>query len=325
MKIHLLYPLYSQFLRFIIVTFLLYETIAIEGERVSLYDDVEITSYNITGRIVNGTKAAVGQFPHQVSLRRTWSGNHFCGGSVISEKFVLTAAHCMYLNKIPIKPWTIVVVGGEMQLDHTTKTGQNKGVQDILLHPKFDQDTYENDIAILQLKMPFKFTAQLKPIPLAEDQVLPGTICQVSGWGYPAENVPHVTNDLMYVDLPILSTEVCRNLLVEVTKLPPGMFCAGYIEGLKDACQGDSGGGMVCNGVLMGIVSAGEGCARPKFPGIYTDVLYYKHWIKNPLGYMKSTSYDSDNFYNAADKTHSTTFMIVSLCSLHLLKLLLLQ
>ncbi|KAL2746313.1 trypsin-2-like [Vespula maculifrons] len=324
MGIHLLYPLHSQFLSFIIVAFLFYETIAIKGETVNLYDDVERINYNITGRIVNGTKAVITQFPHQVSLRRTWSGSHFCGGSVISEKFVLTAAHC--INKVPIKPWTILVVGGELQLDRTTKTGQRRGVQEILLHQKFDHKTYENDIALLQLKIPFEFTPQLKPIPLPTDQVPPGTICQVSGWGYPEENIPSVSNDLMYVDLPILSMEDCRNLLVEVTNLPPGMYCAGYIEGLRDACQGDSGGGMVCNGVIMGIVSAGEGCARPKLPGIYTDVLYYKHWITYPLAYKLSDHYDSDKDRNAADNAHSTTsFTIFSLCSLYLLKLLLLQ
>ncbi|KAL2720185.1 trypsin-2-like [Vespula squamosa] len=324
MGIHLLYSLHSQFLCFIIVTFLFYETIAIKSETVSLYDDDEMITYNITGRIVNGTKAVVSQFPHQVSLRRTWSGSHFCGGSVISEKFVLTAAHCMFLNKVFIKPWTILVVGGEMQLDRTTKTGQRRGVREILLHQKFDQKTYENDIALLELKVPFEFTAQLSPISLPKDQVPPGTICQVSGWGYPEENIPSVSNDLMYVDLPILSMEDCRNLLVEVTNLPPGMYCAGYIEGLRDACQGDSGGGMVCNGVIMGVVSAGEGCARPKLPGIYTDVLYYKHWITYPLAYKISdyTDYDKNR---AVNKAHSISFTIVSLCSLYLLKLLLLQ
>ncbi|KAL6422856.1 hypothetical protein ACFW04_010409 [Cataglyphis niger] len=59
------------------------------------------------------------------------------------------------------------------------------------------------------------------------------------------------------------------------------MFCAGYLEGGKDSCQGDSGGGMVCNGVLTGIVSGGEGCAQPRLPGVYADIFYYVDWIAN--------------------------------------------
>ncbi|XP_043497237.1 trypsin-2-like [Polistes fuscatus] len=281
-------------------------------------------NYNISGRIVNGTKAAISQFPHQVSLRRSWSGNHFCGGSVISEHVVLSAAHCMYRYGEVILPWTVTVVGGEIQLDRTTKAGQKKGVREIIIHPEFNGDTFQNDIAILRLKVPFQFTAQLKPIHLPVDQVPPGTMCQVSGWGYPEENIPIVTNDLMYVDMPILNMKNCRKLLENVTNLPPGMFCAGYIDGLKDACQGDSGGGMVCDGVLTGIVSAGEGCAKPKLPGLYTDVLFYKYWIKFPLAYEKSVRDDSDEPYNSANKIQSTAITIVTFFSIYLYKLLML-
>ncbi|KAK2575921.1 hypothetical protein KPH14_007284 [Odynerus spinipes] len=305
----------------LIAVFIRYDSIFVQGATDTVNNDVEIINYNFTGRIVNGTKASISQFPHQVSLRRTWSGTHFCGGSVISKQLVLTAAHCMYLSDAVIQPWTILVVGGEIQLNHATKTGQRRGVQAIVLHPKFNPTTFENDIAILELKFPFEFTPQLMPATLPMDQVPPGTICQVSGWGYPGEDNTTVTNDLMYVDLPILSMDVCRNLLEGVSTLPPGIFCAGYIEGLKDACKGDSGGGMVCNGVLMGIVSAGEGCARPKLPGIYTEVLYYKHWITYPMAYMRYIV-DTDNG-NGADTARSTGLTIVSLLSLYALKLLL--
>ncbi|XP_015174543.1 PREDICTED: trypsin-2-like [Polistes dominula] len=295
-----------------------------KSETTNVYFDTEMINYNISGRIVNGTKAAISQFPHQVSLRRSWSGNHFCGGSIVSEHIILTAAHCMYRNDEVILPWTVMVVGGEMQLDRMTKAGQKRGVREIIVHQQFNPKTYQNDIAILQLKVPFKFTPQLKPIQLPKDQVPPGTICQVSGWGYPSEDFPIVTNDLMYVDMPILSMENCRKLLENVTNLPPGMYCAGYIDGLKDACQGDSGGGMVCDGVLMGIVSAGEGCARPKLPGIYTDVLFYKHWITYPIAYEKSIRDDSEDPYSAANKIQSTAITIVTFFSIYLYKLLVL-
>lgn len=307
---------------FLIAIFIRYDFIFAQNTKDQTDEDVEIITYNITGRIVNGTKASISQFPHQVSLRRSWSGNHFCGGSVISKQLVLTAAHCMYLDGEVIQPWSIIVIGGDAKLYPETKIGQKRGVKVIFLHPRFNAVTYENDIAILELKVPFEFTSQLKPARLPMDQVPPGTICQVSGWGYPEENVTTVTNDLMYVDMPILSMDVCRHLLEGVSNLPPGMYCAGYIEGMKDACQGDSGGGMICNGVLMGIVSAGEGCARPRLPGIYTEVLYFKHWITYPMAYMRYIVESTDD-NNAGEAVRSTSLTIFSLLSLYLFKLLL--
>lgn len=286
-------------------------------------NDVDVITYNITGRIVNGTKAGATQFPHQVSLRRSWTGKHFCGGSVISKQLVLTAAHCMYLDDEVIQPWSILVIGGEVQLSHGTKLGQSRGVRVILLHPKFSTVTFENDIAILELKVPFEFTPQLSPVHLPMDQVAPGTICQVSGWGYPAEGVKIISDDLMYVDLPVLTMETCRQLLENVTNITPGMYCAGYMEGLRDSCQGDSGGGMICNGMLMGIVSFGEGCARPRLPGIYTDVLYHKHWITYPMAYMRYV-FDENNSGNSGNAVRSTSLTVISLLSLYFFKLILL-
>ncbi|KAH0948354.1 hypothetical protein HN011_009724, partial [Eciton burchellii] len=242
-------------------------------------DSAARTTFGPTGRIVNGTKAALRQFPHQVSLRRSWSYGHFCGGNIISSKFILTAAHCMYLNDEEIQPWTILVIGGILKLRGESPTRQERGVEKIRIHPMFNYSTLQNDVAVLQLSVPFKFTPELRNIPLAGHNPVPNTFCQVSGWGYPAFGVPEVSNDLMYVDLPIRSLDECRELLQNVTNVPSGMFCAGYLEGGRDACQGDSGGGMVCNGVLSGIVSGGHGCAFPRFPGIYANVHHYLDWI----------------------------------------------
>lgn len=146
----------------------------------------------------------------------------------------------------------------------------------------------------------------------------------------------------MYVDLPILSTKQCRELLKNVTDLPEGMYCAGYIEGGRDACQvmciilnyiyilhyilyfishdrrilwclifqiyqGDSGGGMVCNGVLTGIVSGGNGCALPGFPGVYADVFHYLDWIKT-----ESSVVVQERCKNHSNEKKAPTFMILT-------------
>ncbi|XP_070164850.1 trypsin-10 [Polyergus mexicanus] len=246
---------------------------------ISIDRNVESKSFGLTGRIVNGTKATLKQFSHQVSLMRSWSQSHFCGGNIISPKLILTAAHCMYFNKNVIQPWTIIVVGGVLKLNENTSTRQERGVKILRIHPQFDMENLYNDVAVLQLSIPFDFTPEVHNIALPGKPPVPETICQVSGWGYTAEDVPIVSNDLMYVNLPIRSTRECRELLVNVTDLPAGMFCAGYLEGGKDSCQGDSGGGMVCNGILTGIVSGGEGCALPRLPGVYADIFHYMDWI----------------------------------------------
>ncbi|CAK9807813.1 Serine protease 1 [Anthophora quadrimaculata] len=248
---------------------------------VTLDSDAEWFSHAMSGRIVNGTKAALQQFPYQVSLRRSYSGRHFCGGSLITELHVLTAAHCMFIDYSQIQPWSILVVAGELMLNQSTPTGQRKGVDRIYVHPEFDHDTLHNDHTILVLSGRFKMTENVNVIPLPTRPTEAETICKLSGWGHPDEDSDEVTNDLMYIDLPLLDIGTCRKLLINVSELPSGMLCAGYIEGLKDACQGDSGGGMVCNGVLTGVVSGGYGCARPGYPGTYADVYYYKTWTTN--------------------------------------------
>jgi secreted trypsin-like serine protease len=240
----------------------------------------EPTTSNLTGRIVNGTEAVLGQFPHQVSLMRTLSRRHFCGGNVISASLVLTAGHCMYSSNETIQPWSIIVAGGIVKLNENS-TRQERGVKEIRLHPEFDLTTLVNDIAALKLSRPFTFTPELRSAPLSGNPPIPYTICQVSGWGYLSSSVPIIFPDLMYVDLPIRSTEECRKLLKNHTDMLPGMFCAGYLKGGKDSCQGDSGGGMVCNGVLTGLISGGVGCALPMLPGLYADVFYYLDWILN--------------------------------------------
>ncbi|KAM0736167.1 putative trypsin-6 [Formica fusca] len=277
--------------------------------------NVESKNFGLTGRIINGTKATLKQFPHQVSLMRSWSKSHFCGGNIISDKLILTAAHCMYFNNNVIQPWTIIVVGGVLKLNEETSTRQERGVETLRIHPEYDMKNLYNDVAVLQLSKPFALTPEVHNVALSGNPPVPKTICQVSGWGYTAEDVPIVSNDLMYVNLPIRSTEECRELLVNITDLPAGMFCAGYLKGGKDSCQGDSGGGMVCNGILTGIVSGGEGCALPRLPGVYTDIFHYIDWILEDehVIIVKNLSIISCNH-----STHKMPTIIVVMISLFL-------
>ncbi|XP_043471018.1 trypsin-1-like [Leptopilina heterotoma] len=241
---------------------------------------------SLVGRIVNGTEAYLGQFPQQVSLRRTGSKQHFCGGSIVGLKYIVTAAHCMFVGdhmEIAIPPTSITIVAGDVLLQGTSITTQERIVQKIIKHRYFNKDTLEHDIALLQLEKPLVENDAIQVAKLPTARSIPGTLCEVSGWGDPSEGNHVVSNTLMFVRLPLINRTLCRELLVNSSTVPNGMICAGYIQGERDACQGDSGGGMVCKNRLTGIVSGGEGCARPRKPGIYTDVYFYRKWINSAI------------------------------------------
>ena len=267
------------------------------------------THYNLHGRIVNGTKAALRQFPYQVSLRESYSNAHFCGGSLIDERYVLTAAHCMFEEDSQIQPWTIIVVAGDIKLSQQSQTGQRRGVDKIYVHPKFNMETLENDVAVLALKVPFTLTPEVNVAPLATHTPVPEQICQVAGWGYPAEDYPITSENLMYIDLPLLSHSTCKKLLENITDFPAGMLCAGYMEGQRDACQGDSGGGMICDGFLTGVVSGGDGCARPRTPGVYTDIYYYRLWIASQLNANPISLYSLKKNNSGSEQAVTTTLL----------------
>ncbi|XP_011497790.1 PREDICTED: trypsin-like isoform X1 [Ceratosolen solmsi marchali] len=240
-------------------------------------------------RIVNGTKAVLGQFPQQVSLRRRYSQSHFCGGSILTAEWILTAGHCMSNNvKKVLEPYTITVVAGEIVLKNTNYARQWSYVRKIIVHPHFNVETLENDVALLQLSKPLTFDMYVRPITVASTSTKPSTTCQVSGWGYKKYEENVASSYLMYIDIPMMPVRLCRKLLVNYTKVPAGMLCAGYLEGGRDACQGDSGGGLLCQGFLTGVVSGGEGCAWPRLPGLYSDVKFYAFWIKQHVNLTQS-------------------------------------
>ncbi|KAF7995573.1 hypothetical protein HCN44_006680 [Aphidius gifuensis] len=239
-----------------------------------------VVKQNEESRIINGTKATDAQFPFMVSLRRALSGNHFCGGSIISERWVITAAHCMFdSNNYLITKKSLYVVGGKTNILMASQTSQKREISKLIAHPNYNAATLTQDVALLLTNRPFEFTQYVKPISMSIKLSSVNTMCYAVGWGYLKENGT-VSNDLMFVGLPLLSSSTCRILL---GPLPRGVICAGFKEGGKDACQGDSGGPLICDHEINGIVSGGEGCARPKLPGFYTSVPYYKSWINQVM------------------------------------------
>ncbi|XP_076057508.1 trypsin-1-like isoform X2 [Oratosquilla oratoria] len=235
-------------------------------------------------RIVGGTKAAPGEIPYQVSFQDISYGFdfHFCGGAVYSNNYVITAAHCVD-GEDPENPNNLKVVVGELNLSLVETTEQDVKVSGIVQHEDYNGYTIENDIALLRLASPLAMNSYVQPIALPEPGFTAIGECVVSGWGTTSEG-GSASNDLLKVSVPILKDDRCRDLYGSAN-IVDSMICAGYPAGGKDSCQGDSGGPLACGGpgssrYLAGVVSWGYGCARPDYPGVYTEVSYFVDWIK---------------------------------------------
>ncbi|XP_050315720.1 serine protease filzig isoform X2 [Anthonomus grandis grandis] len=241
-----------------------------------------------SGRIVGGKGAVFGEFPWQVLVREsTWLGlftKNKCGGVLISDKYVITAAHCQ-----PGFLASLVAVFGEYDISGNLESRKpvSRNVKRVIVHRKYDPATFENDLALLELESPVKFDAHIIPICLPPDNMdYTKRMATVTGWGrlkY-GGGVPSV---LQEVQVPIMENHVCQEMFRTAGHskvILESFLCAGYANGLKDACEGDSGGPLVVQRPdgryeLAGTVSHGIKCAAPFLPGVYMRTTYYKPWI----------------------------------------------
>ncbi len=238
--------------------------------------------------IVGGAPAQQGAWPWQVRLSiTTQEGSFLCGGSLVSDQWVLTAAHCIEDAGATVSPANITVRAGSLQRD---SGGVVMGVSRVIKHPAYESVTTDNDIALLRLSSPLPLSKTISPIaPLSASQeqqlAAANTLATVTGWGTTSPGGT-ASATLMQAQVPLIGMSDCANQSAYGSgQLSDNMLCAGYKQGGKDACQGDSGGPLVVpNGqgghVLAGIVSWGESCAAPDYPGIYTRVANYQPWLQ---------------------------------------------
>jgi secreted trypsin-like serine protease len=250
--------------------------------------------------IVGGDVARSGTWPWQVALVDPYYFNdfdgQFCGGSLIAEDWVLTAAHCVQdeeSGKID-DPQDIRVVVGRLRL--SSSVGQKIAVQRVIPHPDF-YDTGNEDIALLELAEPAVLNSNVQPISLLANGksflARPGVMAVTTGWGLTVDGDDDTASDILrQAAVPVVSYDTCQEAYDrEGTKIIDAMMiCAGGNR--QDSCQGDSGGPLVVpkierNGYeLAGVVSFGhtEGCAAPDTFGVYTRVSAFVDWVTSYTG-----------------------------------------
>ncbi|CAD7669096.1 unnamed protein product [Nyctereutes procyonoides] len=229
-------------------------------------------------RIAEGYPAKKADWPWQASLQI--DGIHFCGASLISEEWLLTAAHCFDIYKNP-KLWTASF--------GTTLSPplMRRKIQSIIIHENYAAHNHDDDIAVVKLSTPVLFSSDVGRVclPDATFEVLSQSPVFVTGWGALKTNGPF-PNALRQVEVEIISNDICNQVNVYGGAVSSGMICAGFLTGKRDACEGDSGGPLVIARdrsiwYLIGIVSWGIDCGKKNKPGLYTRVTRYRDWIKS--------------------------------------------
>ncbi|KAJ8687239.1 hypothetical protein QAD02_023033 [Eretmocerus hayati] len=229
-------------------------------------------------RIVGGHETEVNEYPWVALLM--YKGRFYCGASVINSKYVLTAAHCV--ERFQKTYISVRILEHDRNSPNETFT-QDFKAKEILKHQGYSTANYDNDIALIKIDGEIVFDNKIKPVCLAEkSKTFSGEMGIVTGWGAIEEGGP-VSTTLREVAVPILSNVECRATRYPARKITDNMICAGYKEGQKDSCQGDSGGPLhvMSDGShrIVGVVSWGEGCAQPGFPGVYSRVNRFITWI----------------------------------------------
>ncbi|XP_037094596.1 trypsin-1-like [Pollicipes pollicipes] len=234
---------------------------------------------NRSSRIVGGVETEVREYPWQAGLVSAGGTRTWCGGSVLNNRYVMTAAHCTSGSS----PSQIEVLLKEHRISNSD--GEIRAsVQQIINHPSYSSASGSGyDFSLLKLTNPITFPSDnsLAPVclPTAGNDFV-GADAIVTGWGTTSSGGSQATT-LREVTVPVISNTACRS---SYSSINPSMICAGLSEGGKDSCQGDSGGPMVSlesdRYSLIGVVSWGRGCALPGYPGVYARVTEVLSWIQ---------------------------------------------
>ncbi|XP_067122790.1 chymotrypsinogen B-like [Centruroides vittatus] len=227
-------------------------------------------------RIIGGREALQGSWPWQVAVLNRQK-QFYCGGSLISPKWVVTAAHCVRRQ--------MYIRAGEYNLNANDGTEQDVKVDEYFIHEEFDPVIVDKDIALLKLEHNVVITDYVKPVclPKSDDMLHSRNRGTILGWGKRRDNSEYGADILRQAEVPIVDLEECRDEYEEY-EITDDMICAGYKRGRVDACTGDSGGSLLLKTddkwYLYGVTSFGEGCGEEGKYGIYANVPNFVNWIK---------------------------------------------
>uniref|UniRef100_A0A8Q3WKV6 Complement factor D n=1 Tax=Homo sapiens TaxID=9606 RepID=A0A8Q3WKV6_HUMAN len=212
------------------------------------------------GRILGGREAEAHARPYMASVQL--NGAHLCGGVLVAEQWVLSAAHCLE----DAADGKVQVLLGAHSLSQPEPSKRLYDVLRAVPHPDSQPDTIDHDLLLLQR---------------VDRDVAPGTLCDVAGWGI-VNHAGRRPDSLQHVLLPVLDRATCNRRTHHDGAITERLMCAE--SNRRDSCKGDSGGPLVCGGVLEGVVTSGSRvCGNRKKPGIYTRVASYAAWIDSVL------------------------------------------
>ncbi|MFF7382314.1 trypsin-like serine protease [Streptomyces griseoluteus] len=220
--------------------------------------------------IVGGTTTTTTAYPYVMQITDA-SGGQFCGGTLVSAKKVVTAAHCMVGESTS----SVRVVGGRTYLNGTNGTVSR--VSKIWINPDYTDATRGDDVAVLTLSTSMPYTPVSYVSSSQTGVYAAGTTARILGWGTTSENGSS-SNQLRTATVPTVSDSSCRSSYGS-DFVQSDMVCAGLTSGGVDTCQGDSGGPLIIGGVLAGITSWGEGCAEAGYPGVYTRLTTFSSLV----------------------------------------------